>query len=78
MSAELEAFHARMWGIFRRNAVGKTGPQIVAALKAASDKVWAAEIDAAYANMSVDETLAIAFDLTWLTAVNIELTKGKP
>lgn len=68
-------FRARMWAAFRSNAKGKTGPQIVDALERASEKTYAAGIDHAYAGWKLNVDLAEAFDLTWLTAVNIELTQ---
>ena len=75
MSDALADFHGRLWFIFSQNAKGKTGPQVVAALKRASEKVYDAGIDEAYAGLPLSENLALAFDLTWLTAVNMELTK---
>lgn len=67
-------FRARMWATFRANAKGKTGQQVVDALERASEKTYAAGIDHAYAGGKLNADLAEAFDLTWLTAVNIELT----
>lgn len=71
---ELSKFHARMWETFRHNAKKKSGQDVVEALQRASEKVYAAGIDTAYAGLKLDDTLALGFDLTWLTAVNIELT----
>lgn len=73
MSTALADFHSRLWHQFRDLAKQRTGQQVVDALKAASEKVYAAGIDKAYAGLPLDETLALGFDMTWLTAAMIEL-----
>jgi short subunit fatty acids transporter len=73
----VSSFRKRLYANFRRNAEGLDGALVVDALYQASEDVWHAGIDDAYASLknSTDETLADAFDISWLTVVSIRLAK---
>jgi len=66
----------RIFDLFERNAKGLDGSLVVRALKNASHNIWESGIDHAYEGSKQRTTLefATAFDLTWLTQVNVELT----
>jgi len=66
----------RMFDLFEHNAKGLDGSLVVRALKNASHNIWESGIDHAYEGSNQRTTLefATAFDLTWLTQVNVELT----
>ena len=72
---DLADFRASLWKTLAGNAKTLTGPQIVKALRVISDDVYHAGIDAAYTTTKVRDArnVADAWDLTWLTALNIKL-----
>jgi hypothetical protein len=72
---DLADFRASLWTTLAENADRLTGLQVVEALRKISDDVYHAGIDRAYVNTKVrdPQNLADAWDLTWLTALNIEL-----
>jgi hypothetical protein len=71
---DLADFRASLWKTLAVNAK-TTGQQIVRALRVISDDVYHAGIDAAYTTTKVRDArnVADAWDLTWLTALNIKL-----
>jgi hypothetical protein len=72
---DLANFRASLWKTLETNARTLTGPQVVKALRDISDDVYDAGIDGAYTTTKVrdPQNLADAWDLTWLTAFNIQL-----
>jgi hypothetical protein len=58
-----------------RNSVGLSGPQVVQALKVVSDQIYHAGIDDAYVRIKGKRgpNIADAWDLTWVTALSINL-----
>ena len=72
---DLADFRASLWKTLETNARTLTGPQVVKALRDISDDVYHAGIDGAYTTTKVrdPQNLADAWDLTWLTALNIQL-----
>ena len=72
---DLADFRASLWKTLAGNAKTLTGPQIVKALRVISDDVYHAGIDAAYTTTKARDArnVADAWDLTWLTALNIKL-----
>jgi hypothetical protein len=72
---DLADFRASLWKTLAINAKTLTGPQVVEALRDISDDVYHAGIDGAYTRTKVHDprNLADAWDLTWLTALNIQL-----
>lgn len=74
---DLADFRASLWTTLAENAAHLTGLQVVQALRKISDDVYYAGIDRAYVNTKVrdPQNLADAWDLTWLTALNIELLR---
>jgi hypothetical protein len=72
---DLANFRASLWKTLEINARTLTGPQVVKALRDISDDVYHAGIDGAYTTTKVrdPQNLADAWDLTWLTALNIQL-----
>jgi hypothetical protein len=72
---DLADFRASLWKTLAVNAKTLTGPQVVKALRDISDDVYHAGIDGAYTTTKVHDprNLADAWDLTWLTALNIQL-----
>jgi hypothetical protein len=76
---DLADFRANLWNTLAVNAKTLTGLQVVKALRVISDDVYDAGIDAAYVTTKVRDArnLADAWDLTWLTALNIKLTQLK-
>ena len=78
-TSPISQFRDHLWKAMRGNAKGKTAEQFIDALYEASEEIWAAGIDKAYADMKnaslID--LADAFDITWLTATSIKLLKKK-
>lgn len=74
---DLARFRGSLWSALQRNARSLTGLQVADALRKISDDVYYAGIDSAYTQTKVDDprNLADAWDLTWLTALNIELLR---
>src|ERR1700730_8592799 len=72
---DLADFRASLWKTLAKNAKGLTGLQVVQALREVSDDIYYAGIDSAYTRTEVDgpQNLADAWDLTWLTALNVRL-----
>ena len=72
-------FRDKLWELFREQAKGMDGAEVVVALKQAGEEIWAVGIDDTYSSMKHqdDEPLANAFDITWLTVVCIKLKEIK-
>jgi hypothetical protein len=75
-------FRDKLWGLFKDQAKGMDGADVVEALKQAGEEIWSVGIDDTYSSMKHqdDEPLGNAFDITWLTIVCIklkEIKKGK-
>jgi hypothetical protein len=72
-------FRDKIWDLFREQAEGMDGADVVKALKQAGEEIWAVGIDKAYTDMNHqdDEPLGNAFDITWLTVVCIKLKEIK-
>ena len=82
---DLADFRASLWDALAKNAKYLTGRQIVQALRKVSDDIYHAGVDTAYTQTKArdPQNLADAWDLTWLTALNVELlhlrrTKSRP
>jgi hypothetical protein len=72
-------FRDKLWDLFREQAKGMDGTDVVLALKQAGEEIWAVGIDDTYSSMKHqdDEPLGNAFDITWLTVVCIKLKEIK-
>jgi hypothetical protein len=72
-------FRDKIWDLFKEQAAGMDGADVVSALKQAGEEIWAVGIDKAYTDMKHqdDEPLGNAFDITWLTVVCIKLKEIK-
>jgi hypothetical protein len=72
-------FRDKLWELFREQAKGMDGGDVVLALKQAGEEIWAVGIDDTYSSMKHqdDEPLGNAFDITWLTVVCIKLKEIK-
>lgn len=72
-------FRDKLWNLFKEQAKGMDGSDVVVALKQAGEEIWAVGIDDTYSSMSNqdDEPLGNAFDITWLTVVCIKLKEMK-
>ena len=72
-------FRNKLWDLFRKEAQGMDGADVVTALKQAGEEIWAVGIDDIYSSMKHqdDEPLGNAFDITWLTVVTIKLKEMK-
>jgi len=72
-------FRDKLWDLFKEQAKGMDGSDVVTALKQAGEEIWAVGIDDTYSSMSHqdDEPLGNAFDITWLTVVCIKLKEMK-
>ncbi|HZL39182.1 MAG TPA: hypothetical protein VFC45_02760 [Pseudolabrys sp.] len=68
-------FRDKLWNLFKEQAKGMDGAEVVVALKQAGEEIWAVGIDDTYSRMKHqdDEPLGNAFDITWLTIVCIKL-----
>jgi len=73
--ADVADFRASLWKALARNAEHLTGVQVVRALREISDDIYHAGIDNAYTTTKArdPQNLADAWDLTWLTALNVRL-----
>ena len=72
-------FRDKLWDLFKEQAKGMDGADVVTALKQAGEEIWAVGIDDTYSSMKHqdDEPLGNAFDITWLTVVCIKLKEIK-
>ena len=72
---DLADFRTSLWTTLAKNAKHLTGLQVVQALREVSDDIYHAGIDSAYTTTKVrdPQNLADAWDLTWLTALNVNL-----
>lgn len=72
-------FRDKLWDLFREQAKGMDGADVVVALRQAGEEIWAVGIDDTYSRMKHqdDEPLGNAFDITWLTVVCIKLKEIK-
>ena len=72
---DLANFRASLWKALAGNAESLSGPQVVRALREISDDIYCAGVDKAYVSTKVrdPQNLADAWDLTWLTALNVNL-----
>jgi hypothetical protein len=72
-------FRDKLWGLFKQQAKGMDGADVVVALKQAGEEIWSVGIDDTYSSMKHqdDEPLGNAFDITWLTIVCIKLKQIK-
>ena len=72
-------FRDKLWDLFREQAKGMDGADVVLALRQAGEEIWAVGIDDTYSSMKHqdDEPLGNAFDITWLTVVCIKLKEIK-
>jgi hypothetical protein len=77
-------FRDKLWDLFKEQAAGMDGADVVTVLKQAGEEIWAIGIDDTYSSMKHqdDEPLGNAFDITWLTVACIKLKEikegGKP
>ncbi len=74
-ASDIAAFRESLWQTLDRNAAGLSGPEVVRALKVISDEIYHAGIDEAYVRARVEkgQSIADAWDLTWVTALSIHL-----
>jgi hypothetical protein len=72
---DLAEFRGSLWKTLAKNAKHLTGLQVVQGLREISDDIYHAGIDSAYTTTKVrdPQNLADAWDLTWLTALNVKL-----
>ena len=72
-------FRDKLWDLFKQQAKGMDGADVVIALKQAGEEIWSVGIDDTYSSMKHqdDEPLGNAFDITWLTVVCIKLKEIK-
>jgi hypothetical protein len=72
-------FRDKLWDLFKEQAAGMDGSDVILALRQAGEEIWAVGIDDTYSSMKhqEDETLGNAFDITWLTVVCIKLKEIK-
>jgi hypothetical protein len=72
-------FRDKLWELFKEQASGMDGADVVLALKQAGEEIWGVGIDDTYSSMKHqdDEALGNAFDITWLTIVCIKLKETK-
>jgi hypothetical protein len=72
-------FRDKLWDLFKEQASGMNGADVVEALRQAGEEIWGVGIDNTYSSMKHqnDEALGNAFDITWLTIVCIKLKEIK-
>jgi hypothetical protein len=72
---DLAEFRMSLWKTLAVNAQQLTGSDVIKALREISDDIYYAGIDEAYVTTKVrdPQNLADAWDLTWLTALNVNL-----
>jgi hypothetical protein len=69
----------KLWELFKEQASGMDGGDVVLALKQAGEEIWGVGIDDTYSSVKHqnDEALGNAFDITWLTIICIKLKEIK-
>ena len=69
----------KLWELFKEQASGTGGGDVVLALKQAGEEIRGVGIDDTYSSMKHqnDEALGNAFDITWLTIICIKLKEIK-
>jgi hypothetical protein len=74
---DVAAFRERLWTTLDRNSKGLSGADVVKALKVISDDIYHAGIDKAYTEAPVKDprNVADAWDLTWVTALSVDLRR---
>jgi hypothetical protein len=74
---DVAAFRESLWKTLDRNSEGLSGADVVRALKVISDDIYHAGIDQAYVEAPVkdERNLADAWDLTWVTALSVDLRR---
>jgi hypothetical protein len=74
---DVAAFRESLWKTLDRNSAGLSGRDVIKALKVISDDVYHAGIDEAYTRASVKDprNLADAWDLTWVSALSVDLRR---
>jgi hypothetical protein len=74
---DVAAFRESLWKTLDRNSVGLSGCDVIKALKVISDDVYHAGIDEAYTRAPVKDprNVADAWDLTWVTALSVDLRR---
>lgn len=74
---DVAAFRESLWKTLERNCEGLSGADVINALKVTSDDIYHAGIDEAYVEAPVKEqrNLADAWDLTWVTALSVDLMR---
>jgi hypothetical protein len=79
MPDAVSPFRDKLWDLFREQASGMNGADVVEALRQAGEEIWGVGIDDTYSSMKHqnDEALGNAFDITWLTIVCIKLKEIK-
>jgi hypothetical protein len=72
---DLAEFRMSLWKTLAVNAKQLSGSEVIKALREISDDIYYAGIDQAYVTTKVSDpqNLADAWDLTWLTALNVNL-----
>jgi hypothetical protein len=74
---DVAAFRESLWKTLERNSEGLSGAEVVDALKVISDDIYHAGIDEAYVAAPVKDqrNVADAWDLTWVTALSVDLRR---
>lgn len=78
--ADIGALRKQLYAVVEKNAAGKTGPEVVRALKRISEVMYGSGVDEALRKteqkMKNWDNIADAWDLTWLTVLAIELKRA--
>jgi hypothetical protein len=74
---DVAVFRESLWKTLDRNSEGLSGADVVRALKVISDDIYHAGIDQAYVEAPVkdERNVADAWDLTWVTALSVDLRR---
>jgi hypothetical protein len=74
---DVAAFRESLWKTLDRNCEGLSAADVVQALRRISDDIYHAGIDEAYTTAAVRDprNVADAWDLTWLTALSVDLRR---
>jgi hypothetical protein len=74
---DIAVFRESLWKTLGRNSEGLSGADVVDALKTISDDIYRAGIDNAYVEAPVkdERNVADAWDLTWVTALSVDLRR---
>jgi hypothetical protein len=74
---DVAVFRESLWKTLTRNSEGLSGTEVVKALKVISDDIYHAGIDEAYVEAPIkdDRNVADAWDLTWVTALSVDLRR---